>query len=296
MNDPSTPAPAAIRTTEPGIVRFRSDGLELVGERVVAAEPRGTVVLLHGGGQTRHSWRGTARRLAEAGWSAVSYDARGHGDSEWARSGGYSMDALVADLGAVVHTIDEPPVLIGASMGGLTSLVAVGEGHLDVRGVVLVDVAPRVEPAGLTRITGFMSASPQGFATLEDAADAIAAYTPGRKRPPGLDGLRKNLRLRQDGRWHWHWDPSFLNFGDEPTRSARHRRLIESAAGVRAPTLIVRGTRSDVVSAAGAAELLSTTPGAREVTVPGAGHMLVGDDNDVFSREVIAFLEDLPER
>jgi pimeloyl-ACP methyl ester carboxylesterase len=206
------------------------------------------------------------------------------------------MDALVADLGAVARTIDGAPVLIGASMGGLTSLVAVGEGYMSVRGLVLVDVAPRVEAEGLARITDFMSAAPDGFGTLEEAADAIAAYTPGRKHGPGLNGLRKNLRLRADGRWHWHWDPSFLNFGDEPTRSARHLRLIEAAAGVRAPTLIVRGTRSDVVSAAGAAELLSTTPGAREVTVAGAGHMLVGDDNDIFSREVIAFLADLPMR
>ena len=61
------------------------------------------------------------------------------------------------------------------------------------------------------------------------------------------------------------------------------------------PTLMVRGAESDVVSKDGAAELRRLIPGAKEADVPGAGHMVVGDDNDAFSREVLTFLADLPD-
>ena len=206
------------------------------------------------------------------------------------------MDALVGDLAGVIGSLDVAPVLIGASMGGLTSLLAVGEKHLGAAGLVLVDVAPRVEPAGIARIHAFMTAAPEGFATLQEAAESVASYNPNRRRPPHPDGLRRNLRQGADGRWRWHWDPAFMTIPDEPARALRHRRYLDAAAGVGIPTLMVRGDRSDVVSAAGATELLCTIAGATEVVVRGAGHMVAGDDNGVFSRELHSFLDRVSDR
>jgi pimeloyl-ACP methyl ester carboxylesterase len=157
---------------------------------------------------------------------------------------------------------------------------------------VLVDVAPRIESAGAARIGDFMRANPDGFASLREVSDAVAAYNPHRERPAGLDGLRKNVRLREDGRWYWHWDPAFLR----PAGSAGPgdaRRLADAARAVTIPTLLVRGRQSDVLSAEGAAEFLRLVPGARFVDVSGAGHMVAGDDNDIFTREVIEFLSEL---
>lgn len=250
----------------------------------------GTVLLLHGGGQTRHSWRTTGDRLARSGWTAYAPDARGHGDSAWSSTGDYSIDALVADLVAIVAGLESPPVLVGASMGGLTSLTAVGEGHVDARGLVLVDITPWSKPAGVKRILSFMAARPDGFASLEEVADAIAAYNPHRPRPATLDGLRKNVRRREDGRWYWHWDPAFLNIPDEPRRIASTERLERAAERVEIPTLAVRGRQSDLIDADDVARLQTVIPHAQASDV-NAGHMIAGDDNDVFSARLLDFLQ-----
>jgi pimeloyl-ACP methyl ester carboxylesterase len=205
------------------------------------------------------------------------------------------MDALVDDLASVTATVGGQPVLIGASMGGLTALVAVGEERIVARCLVLVDIAPRVEPAGAARIVAFMRARPEGFASLEEVADAVAAYNPHRARPASPEGLRRNVRLKDDGRWHWHWDPAFMQQEDSRrNRLLGEQRLVAAARAVVVPTLLVRGMQSDVVSTDGAAELLELVPEARVVDVRGTGHMVAGDDNDVFTREILGFLDDLP--
>ncbi len=265
---------------------------------ILAAEVAGSaqappVILLHGGGQTRHAWAGTALRLADAGFLAIALDARGHGDSQWAADGDYSADAMVGDLACVRASLHSPPALVGASMGGLTSLLAIGEGPTDFSdALVLVDIAPRLEADGVARVLDFMRAHTGGFANLEDAADAVAAYNPHRKTR-STSGLRKNLRLREDGRWYWHWDPRFL---DHATRSRAGEALVQqerreqAARCIRVPTLLVRGGSSDVVSPEGARELQQLIPHADLFDVEDAGHMVAGDRNDVFSNAVIEFL------
>ncbi|NMH95948.1 alpha/beta fold hydrolase [Pseudonocardia acidicola] len=277
-------------------VVFDGTAGKLVGDRWPAAGERtgGTVLLLHGGGQTRHSWFRTAASLAAQGWTAIALDARGHGDSDWAPDGDYSVDALVADLAAVVAALGERPVLVGASMGGMTSLIGQGERGDLARALVLVDIVPKVEEEGVARIMAFMRANPDGFGSLEEVAEAVRAYNPHRTRPTSPDGLRKNVRLREDGRWYWHWDPAFLRVGEEPNREASHARARAAAARVRVPTMLVRGAQSDIVSADGVRELLALIPGSRHVDVSATGHMVAGDDNDVFTRRVIDFLEEAP--
>ncbi|GAA4546595.1 alpha/beta hydrolase [Pseudonocardia xishanensis] len=253
---------------------------------------RGSVVLLHGGGQTRHSWRHTGSRLAAEGWTAIAYDLRGHGDSDWAEDGDYTLDAHVADLRGALSTLDDPPVLVGASLGGMTSLLALAVEPDLARGLVLVDVTPTTERAGTAEITEFMRSGVGGFDTLDEAAAAVAAYNPLRTRPPRPEGLQKNLR-RRDGRWYWHWDPRLLEQRqtDPDVQEQNARRARAAARGLTVPTLLVRGRQSRVVSTAGAQELLSLVPSARLVDVEGAGHMVAGDDNDVFGEHLQEFLE-----
>lgn len=268
------------------------DGQQLAAE--AAGDPHNTpVILLHGGGQTRHAWAGTALRLAEAGYYALAYDARGHGDSAWSEQGDYSPDALIGDLHQVVAGLSQPPVLVGASMGGLTSMVALGEADLDfASALVLVDIAARLEASGVARVLNFMSAHTGGFASLEEVVDAVSAYNPHRPRPRGTDGLRKNLRLR-DGRWYWHWDPRFLNHASRTQAGealVQQERRESAAQRIRVPTLLVRGGSSDVVSPEGARALQNLIPHAELADVAEAGHMVAGDRNDLFSEAVIDFL------
>jgi len=268
-------------------------GLTLVGDRWGADPGRGIVLLLPGGGQTRHSWARTGERLAVAGYAPIALDTRGHGESGWDPAGDYSLEAFVGDLRAIVAELPEPPVLVGASLGGITSLVAAGEHPELARGLVLVDVVVAIERAGVAHIRDFMTAHLGGFATLEEAADAVAAYNPNRPRPRSLDGLRKNLRLREDGRWYWHWDPAFMEITDEPRRRGTPARLRAAAEAIAIPTLLVRGKLSDVVSPEGLADMRARIPQARVVEVGGAGHMVAGDDNDVFAISLEQFLSGL---
>jgi len=265
----------------------------------VAGDPADPpVVLLHGGGQTRHSWGTTLTALADKGWHAFSMDLRGHGESEWAADGDYTLDAFAGDILTIARTFDRPPALVGASLGGLACLAAIGE-HPDeavARALVLVDVAPKIEDEGRERIGMFMiEHMNDGFGSLEEVADAIAAYNPHRPRPSNLEGLQKNLRER-DGRWYWHWDPTFIvgrMGGADETRSSLidPHRLENAARALTVPTLLVRGRVSDLLSEQGAQEFLQLAPHAQMVDVSGAGHMVAGDRNDLFNDAVVAFLD-----
>lgn len=274
----------------PQLFHFDGLGVRLVGERWDGDKKGPAVLLLHGGGQTRHSWKRTAERLAAIGRTAVALDARGHGDSGWHPTQDYSLDGFVGDLIEFVAPLDRAPVLVGASLGGITALIAAGEHPSLASGLVLVDVVVRVEPKGVARIRDFMAASPDGFSSLQEVADAIAAYNPMRPRPRTLDGLRKNVRRHADGRWYWHWDPAFMRIDDEPQRRISPERLRVAASELTIPTLIVRGAQSDVVSDSGLADILRLIPHAQTVDVQAAGHMVAGDDNDVFADQLEAFL------
>lgn len=275
------------------------DGNRLAGD-VAGDEGAPPVVLLHGGGQTRHSWGTTLSVLGNAGWHAFSVDLRGHGDSEWAADGDYTLDAFAEDVRAITRTFDTPPALVGASLGGLSALAAIGEApdQAIASALVLVDVAPRTEQAGRDRIAAFMMEHmAEGFGSLDEVADSIQRYNPHRPRPTDLSGLTKNLRQR-DGRWYWHWDPAFIGgrggAPDETRTSIIDADRLQSAArNVKVPVLLVRGRMSDLLSEEGAQELLELVPHAELVDVGGAGHMVAGDRNDLFNDAVVAFLEKL---
>lgn len=245
------------------------------------------VMLLHGLGQTRHAWRATGRMLGAAGYHAVAFDARGHGDSDWAADGDYSRDAMVRDLQCLVSAFGKRPSLVGASMGGATGMIGVGEGLIEASALILVDIAPRTEPSGVAKVKSFMRGTIGGFRTLEEAAAAIDSYRPRRGKGHKPDGLAKNLRLGVDGLYHWHWDPRLT--GRE--RESDERR-VEAARRLELPTLLVRGGHSDVVSEDGAREFLHLCPHAAFVNIAGAGHMVSGDRNDVFGRATLDFLSD----
>jgi peroxiredoxin len=267
----------------------------------IAADRRGdpaapTVVLLHGGGQTRYSWGGTAAALARRGWCAITLDARGHGETEWHGPGDYSLTAYALDVAAVAQSLPSKPFVVGASLGGCTAMLLEGEvAPGSTRAIVLVDVVPQLNEEGTDRIQQFMmDRVHEGFATLEEARDAIAAYNPFRPPPSDLEGLKKNLRLGEDGRWRWHWDPRFASIGTDsqgPREITDEHRMRVACRALRVPVMLVRGRMSDVVTDEGVASFLEDVPTAEYVDVSGAGHMVAGDRNDAFTDAVVDFLE-----
>lgn len=279
----------------PSETRFVGDDELTLAAHVVGPDDGSPVVLLHGAGQTRHSWSGTASALSAAGWRVWSVDHRGHGDSEWANPTDYGIEFFARDVRAIAATMPRPPVFIGASLGGIAALIAIAEAD-DQRevasAVVLVDIAHRVEEQGVRRIGSFMLGSEDGFDSVESAAIAIAAYNTGRVTPPNLTNLERNLREHPDGRWRWHWDPAYMARTFGPDRPEPDWDRIQRAVTTLAvPTLLVRGRDSDLLSAEGASDFLALAPHAEYADVAGAGHMVVGDRNDVFNAAILDFVE-----
>lgn len=285
-------ASALPRSSASIVARLKApDGLGLAVETWGEGGPG--IVFAHGFGQTRLAWSSSAAALAGAGYRCLAYDARGHGDSDWRGAVPYTWEQMIGDLGAVAAEAGPSPVLIGASMGGLVGLAAEGGDDTPLfRALVLVDVTPRWEPEGVERILAFMRAHPDGFDSLQQASDAIAAYLPHRRERKSPGRLRSLLADHGDGRLRWHWDPRLLD--DVAHDSEKHQPLlIEAARRIRVPILLISGGESDIVSRATIDEFLALAPHARHAVVPGATHMVVGDDNHGFTRHVLEFLQSL---
>ncbi|MGE2728376.1 alpha/beta fold hydrolase [Mycolicibacterium vaccae] len=278
--------------------QLRTDGhggVQIVADRL--GDPAApAVIFLHGGGQTRRSWSKAASAVARRGWQAVTVDLRGHGESDWSPDGDYRVASFAADVAEVLRHLPPHPVLVGASLGGITSVLLAGE--LERRAasaVVLVDIVPDMNPSGADRIHAFMAdRMVEGFGSLDEVADMIAEFNPHRPRPTDLDGLRNNLRRRGD-RWFWHWDPQFIDGTAahaplEVTDVDRLHRAIETILTDGVPMLLVRGQVSDLVSQDRATAFLQRFPQVEFVDVEGAGHMVAGDRNDLFADAVLGFL------
>jgi pimeloyl-ACP methyl ester carboxylesterase len=272
------------------------DGVVLRGEALGPQNGR-PVLLLHGGGQTKHAWGAAAKSLAQRGWRAIALDQRGHGESDWAPRGVYKIDDFARDMRAVTASMQQPPAVVGASLGGLASMLGAGEAQrpADVASaVIFVDITPTVERTGVERIISFMQARMHvGFADLDEAADYVASYLPDRPRPKSTAGLEKNLRRRDDGRWYWHWDPGFMTDIDTRMEDRDPTRMREATRRLAMPALLVRGGKSDLVTPETAQEFVDLAPNARFVDVAAAGHMVAGDKNDVFIEAVTAFLDEV---
>ena len=284
--------------TQAGPSRFPVADLALVVEtRHPAGSP--TLLFAHGFGQTRGAWNGAAAALAEAGCRCVTFDSRGHGESDRVAGGadsggGYHMDQFADDLLRLAAAQPQPPTLVGASMGGLLGIVIAGEMHPSpFRALVLVDITPRWETAGVERILAFMQAHPDGFADYAEASEQIAGYLPQRRERKSEEQLRPLLREGADGRLRWHWDPALLA-GSLVQESERYQpRLQAAAAKIDIPVLLLSGARSDVVSRTTVDEFLQLVPHAQHVELSHATHMVAGDANDAFTREVVRFVQSL---
>lgn len=283
----------AIRSLNNHEVRRRQiwtdDGVRL-GVRYLGHDRAPCVLLAHGFGQTQHAWGETARQLAASGWQAVSYDARGHGTSDRSPSGRYDFEQFVEDFRRVCSSLPHPPLLVGASMGGLTALLAHSEKPLvDLKALVLVDIAPRWDERGVESMLAFMRQHPKGFEDLDEARQAVRGFLPHRRAATSSEGLRRNLRQARDGRWYWHWDPAMLALA-EKSRNLQSR-LKSAARKLKKPTLLISGGKSDLISEEHVQEFQKLAPHAEHISLADSGHMVAGDVNDRFMRAAIPFLK-----
>ena len=279
--------------TDPGPIppRFMhlegSEGLSLAAD-MLGGDECPTVLLAHGGGQTRHAWGGAALALALRGWRAVSIDQRGHGDSDRSPEGHYLMGHFGADLRAVARQLDRP-VAVGASLGGIAALVAEGESPDPMlRAVVLVDITPRVRPEGGRAGRRFHEGPCRDRLRLAGGSRRrgrrlpAEAQAPARPHRPAEEPARRRGRplVLALGPGVHHRRPRAAGGPGPPSGSKPARACWPGGAS---PTLLVRGGSSDLVTETEARAFLDLAPHARFVDVSGAGHMVAGDRNDAFN-------------
>ena len=274
-------------------MKFKVDsGLELVAsEWGDANDP--LVILMHGGGQTRHAWGSTGEILSKSGFYVLSLDLRGHGDSQWHPDGDYLIESYKGDLVSILNQVGKPASLVGASLGGMVSLSLASDLNKKdlVSALVMVDIGLYPNEKGSNEIVSFMQSGIKGFANLNEASDAVSAYLPHRKRPRDNRGLEKNLRLKEDGRYYWHWDPRFLDERDDDSRENQKEKNIRLAKNISIPTLLIRGALSNVVTQKEVDDFLTIIPHSEFQEIEKAAHMVAGDRNDIFANSAIKFLK-----
>jgi len=266
-----------------------------IAATIYGQEENPLVILLHGGGQTRHAWDEASRNISESGFYVVAYDLRGHGDSFWSKEGDYSIKAHKNDLINIIKNLGKSAHLVGASLGGMTALMLAGDQSLSnlCKSLVMVDIGIYPNSEGSDKIVQFMQSGGSGFNSLEEAAEAISKFIPHRKKPKDLSGLNKNLRLREDGKYYWHWDPKFLQRRSERKQdeeSKFYKDQEESAKNVKIPTLLIRGALSDVLTEDDKNLFLNTIKHSEFREIQEAAHMVAGDKNDIFAESIISFL------
>lgn len=252
-------------------------GHRLVGECFDAPGSVG-IVLMHGGGQTRHSWRRAARWLQQRDVPCLTFDQRGHGDSDWIADGDYRLDAFLDDLRIVLAAWARPVVLVGASLGGLVSLMAAGQRDADIRGLVMVDTAPQLDAAEINWLVDFLGGeADKGFASPAEAVAHLRRFFPA--LAISEQSIGKSLRQDADGRWHRHWDVRVV-LGERNSIALGHEeRLHADAARVRAPCALVRAGASQLVSDAAIARLRAVVPQLELIEIAGLHHLFSGDES-----------------
>ena len=264
-------------------------GNRLVGE-IFEADGPGSVVMLHGGGQTRHTWRRAAKRLQQQGIACLTFDQRGHGDSDWIDAGDYLLDDFLADVERVLDDWGRPCVLIGTSLGGLVSMMAAGTQRPLIRGLAMIDTAPQLNPREIEWLVEFLGADAErGFESPTAAAAHLQRYFPD--LDIAADSIEKSLRQGPDGRWHRHWDVRVV-LGQRNSIALPHEAALhERARRIRVPFALVRAGASDLVSDAAVERLRGCAPQLELIEMPGLHHLFSGDESLQIVDRIDSFMQ-----
>jgi pimeloyl-ACP methyl ester carboxylesterase len=247
------------------------------------------LVLLHGGAQNAHTWDTVALALDRP---LVAIDLPGHGHSGWRPDGAYTPINLADDVAVAIAALaPQASVVVGMSLGGMTTMeLAVRHPHL-VRSVVMVDITPGVNAEKTKAVTDFVD-GPQSFASFDDLLARTMQFNPTRSESSLRRGILHNAAPAGDGSWEWRYDRGSRARAqqaeaDQPTSGAPAlttetigavmNPLWEDFAAITCPMMLVRGSLSPVVDDEDVAESIRRQPGIEVHVVDGAGHSVQGD-------------------
>ena len=247
------------------------------------------MVLLHGLRGHAHSWDDVSAALCRH-FHVRALDQRGRGDSDWSPVGEYTTDAYVADLTGFCEALGlDSFVLCGHSMGGRNSMAFAARYPEKVEKLVVVDIGPVADPAGTERIIRELREVPEEFNSFED----VVTYMSKQNRFADDAVLRRRLRYAikelSNGKIGWRYDPAIREQRRHGTGTPMPD-LWPELARITAPTMIVRGADTDVLSSEVAQRMVETIPNSQLVEVQRAGHMVFEDNPDGFLAAVGGFL------
>jgi pimeloyl-ACP methyl ester carboxylesterase len=234
-------------------------------------------VLVHGGGQNAHTWDTVALAL---GVPVLAVDLPGHGHSSWRDDGTYDTESMADDIAVAIRSLAPTArVIVGMSLGGLTSL-ALADRHPNlVRSLVLVDITPGVTPTKVKAVTDFIN-GPQAFASFDDLLQRTIEHNPTRSVSSLRRGILHNARQLDDGSWEWRYDrrkARAASAGETAEVPAAVRDWWAVIGGLVCPIMLVRGAASPVVDDEDVAELRRRRADAVVHVVEQAGHSVQGD-------------------
>ncbi len=249
---------------------------------------RPPLLCLHGITQTAHSWDEVAADLA-SDYRVLSFDQRGHGDSDWAPDGDYTRHTQAADVDAISAALTLPPfVLAGMSMGGINAVTFAARHAEKVRALIIVDVSPEIQARGVENIRSFIQAADE-LDSFDAFVERAHQFNPRRSLDNIRSRLTYNLKQLPNGKWTWKYDKA-LRSGERSFQASALLNLWDDVRALRCPTLIIKGGDSDILSAESAAKLQAAIPNSRLVVVPGAGHSVMGDNPQAFVAAAREFL------
>ena len=273
--------------TEPASAYVELNGLKI--HYVEWGDPKATpMVMLHGLRAYAH-WFDEFAAVVKDSFRVLALDQRGRGNSAWAADGDYSREAYVSDLAAFVDALDlEKVVLVGHSMGGLNCLHYAARHPERVLALINVDIGPEIAPDGMARIRKELGATPDRFASWDEATAFLKAHH-SRASVENRETRRQWMfRESEEGTIEWRLDPAIFDpkIRQDPvedTWSALHE--------IRCPTLVVRGGITDILTSEACDEMVTRMPNCRWVEVPDAGHLVIEDNPDDFNAAALEFLQ-----
>jgi pimeloyl-ACP methyl ester carboxylesterase len=243
------------------------------------------LLALHGSAAHAHWWDPVAPRLARR-HRVLALDWRGHGRSEWPRPPAYGSEDFAADLLGVIERLRlERVVVAGHSMGGHAALAFAAWYPAALARLVVVDAKPMVNVQRLQALRARGERPRPEFPSRQAALARFRLSPPGTTAPPALVravGARGILRL-PSGRWAYRFDPAC-----EQTRTPVD--VSPLLARIVAPTLIVRGEHSAVLSRELAERMAKAIPSARLEELPGAHHHVTLDAPEALADCLLAWL------
>ncbi len=262
-----------------------------------AADNPRVLVCVHGLTRQGRDFDTLARALS-GHYRVVCPDVVGRGESDWLPDPmGYGVPAYVADMVTLLARLNAQELdWVGTSMGGLIGMGLASLAGSSIRRLVLNDVGPRIEFVALERIGRYVGA-PISWGSFEEAAEALRLVSVGfgpHTREQWHALTRPQLKQNEEGRWVSRYDPRIaipFKALTAEMAAAGESQLWQAWDRIQAPTLVIRGAQSDLLSAATAAEMASRGPRAEVVAFEGVGHaptLVASDQVDAVSRFLLA--------